>query len=149
MPIRKGQTAVNKLVTDDGKRTAQTPAEFAPLLPEAHKRARQFDDCYLTCRDNKGDRCLAYPPHSHELEMWHLGLMLVEYVAGLLLDKAKIGHCYAETRTNPVCSLSRDMHLKMLAALKDDLRALADEIQTLEDTGKPTWPKADPHPQPK
>jgi hypothetical protein len=148
MPIQDGLEAVKALVEGGGKRPAQTPGELAPLLEEVKKRASNFLDCYPTCRDNKGDRCLAYTPQSHESEMWHLGLLFIEYVAGLLLDKARIGHCYAETRTNPVCALSRDMHLKMLAALKDDLRRLADEIDRREDTEQPTWPKADAHPQP-
>jgi hypothetical protein len=135
MPIPEGHLAVKNLVEASG--AAQTPAELHALLPEVRRRAKQFDDCYSTCRDNKGDRCLYYDGRNHEIELWHIGLMFAEYVARLLLTKAGEGHCYAENRTNTVCSFSRDMHLKMLAALKEDLRNLADEIDALEAGGRP------------
>src|SRR5438552_1191910 len=99
MPIDAGLRAVKNLVEGNGTRTAQTPAELAPLFPQVQQRAKQFDKCYHTCTDDKGDRCLAYTFRSHELEMWHIGLMFVEYVAALLLKKAEEGHCYAEHKT--------------------------------------------------
>jgi len=148
MPIRDGQRAVKNLVEDNGRRAARTPAELSPLLPEVQRRAKEFYECYESCRDNKGDHCLAYDGRNHEIEMWHLGLMFLEYVAGLFLDKAEKGHCYAENRSNPVCSFSRDMHLRMVAVLKDDLCKLVDEITLLETTEKPKWAKAEPHPKP-
>lgn len=150
MPIREGLQAVKDMTELAGTRTAQLPAElYRPLmLQEIQNRAQQFLDCYRTCRDNKGDHCLAYCGANHEVQTWHIGLMFIEYVAGLLLKKAEDGHCYAENRTNPVCEFSRAMHLRMLGELQEDLRKLADEIDRLRTQEEPTWTSASSHPTP-
>ncbi len=148
MPVQEGSKAVTDCLTGNNTKKPDIPGVLHPLRTQVNARAASFADCYLSCRDSTGQSCLFYGPCNHESEIWHVGLMFVEYVARLLLNKARIGHCYAQNRTNPVCSFSRDMHLKMLKAIRNDLCKLAKEIEDLENAEKATWPKADPHPTP-
>ena len=149
MPIEDGMNAVRK-VMEPGGQPANIPPALHQLRTEVQKRAKEFLDCYPTCRDNKGDRCLAYQKTAHENDVWQIGIMFLEYVAGLLIDKAKKGHCYAEATTKGVCSRSRTMHLEMVAQLKSDIGKLVEEIERLEGD-RSTWPEDDheaPHPAP-
>jgi hypothetical protein len=147
MSIQDGSKAVTDCFTANGAKPLDLPAALYALHGEVQKRGLVFDKCFPTCRNDKGG--LFYGPGFHEIEVWQVGLFFIEYVARLLLDKAAIGHCYAENRTNPVCSLSRSMHQEMLGRLVQDLRGLAQEIEDLEKGESPTWATADPHPTPK
>jgi hypothetical protein len=72
----------------------------------------------------------AYDSHKPELQMWFFGLMLCEYVAGLLTRKVEEGHCN-EHRKKPdltPCPKTRETHLDMLKAFRADLGALVSEI---------------------
>jgi hypothetical protein len=71
-----------------------------------------------------------YDSHKPELQMWFFGLMLCEYVAGLLAQKVQEGHCQ-EHRVQPdlnPCLKTRPMHLDMLKAFRADLASLVNEV---------------------
>jgi hypothetical protein len=147
MPIRDGERVVNDLLTCGGTKPANdgrvlTLPALQAFHPEVQKRTQDpaavFYDCVNTCNGT------GYDHQNHEIIFWHVGLMLAEYVAGLIADKAKEGHCHARGKTNSVCSRGRALHLKMLARFKNDLRLLIKEIEDLEKE-EPNWPKADAH----
>lgn len=147
MPVPNGMREVKNLMEDDGKKPANIPVDLFRLRPEARKRVVSFTNCATTCHDGAG-HFLGYDSSCHEMETWHIGLMFIEYVAGLLLEKAKEANCYAKNKTIQACAFSRNMHLDMLKKLKGDLRELADEIDRIEAREKPTWSKTAAHPTP-
>src|SRR5947209_7412170 len=102
------------------------PSAIQELEAAAESRATQtrtvFTDLAASCR-------VEYGPSHHEICIWHIGLMFVEYVAGLLELKAKDGHC----RNHPKpCGLTRELHLRMLGRFKADLLKLVDEMTAIE-----------------
>jgi hypothetical protein len=96
-----------------------------------------FDVNVMEYADQRGQRFAApapcraeYDSHKPELQMWFFGIMLCEYVAGLLAKKVKEGHCN-EHRKEPdlqPCLKTRPAHLDMLKAFRADLAALVSEI---------------------
>jgi hypothetical protein len=153
MPIPDGERVVNDLLTDTGTKAADeakvlTLAALKAFRPEVQARTQDpaavFYDCVNTCGNSQG-HTTGYDATCHEIRMWHSGLMFAESVAGLIADKARIGHCHADGKTNPHCSMGRTLHLKILARFKHDLRSLIKEIEELENE-EPNWPKADAHP---
>jgi hypothetical protein len=151
MHIPESMQLVDPLVTDSASGTkkkaetarALTQEALRLLLPEVERRtqlpgAAVFDDCCNTCNG------LRYYHECHEIRMWYVGLMFAEYVAGLIADKAKIGHCHAKKKINRHCSMGRALHLKMLARFKQDLAEVIQQITELE-KDEPNWPKAESH----
>ncbi len=151
MHIPESMQLVDCLVTDSASGTkkkaetarALTQEALKLLLPEVQRRdqlqgAAVFNDCFNTCNG------LRYYHECHEIRMWHVGLMFCEYVAGLIADKARIGHCHAKEKTNRHCSMGRALHLKMLARFKEDLAEVIQQIASLEKQ-EPNWPIAESH----
>ncbi|MBI1917022.1 MAG: hypothetical protein HYS12_20120 [Planctomycetes bacterium] len=66
---------------------------------------------------------------SNELAFWQVSLMFVEYVAGMLADKAG-KDCHNPLHSKP-CEQSRELHLQMLRAFFDDLEKLSNEMRLL------------------
>jgi hypothetical protein len=72
-----------------------------------------------------------YDSHRPELQMWFFGIMLSEYVAGLLASKIEEGHCNKH-RKEPMltpCPKTRGTHLEMLRSFRADLAALVSEVE--------------------
>jgi hypothetical protein len=141
MPIQEGL----RLVDAAFKPFYQDPYFVFPdpikaLEPAASRRptGTVFMDRAASCQ-------VGYNEGSHEISIWHIGLMFVEYVAGMLAKKAEEGHCRNHKKP---CALTRELHLRMLARLKADLRALVKEIEDIENNEVPTWPAANPPPAP-
>jgi hypothetical protein len=96
-----------------------------------------FDVNVMEYADQRGQKFAApapcrvqYDSHKPELQMWFFGIMLCEYVAGLLAKKVEEGHCN-EHRKQPdlkPCPKTRPAHLNMLKAFRADLAALVSEI---------------------
>jgi hypothetical protein len=96
-----------------------------------------FDVNVMEYADQRGQSFAAptpcraqYNSHKPELQMWFFGIMLCEYVAGLLAKKVEEGHCN-EHRNEPElkpCPKTRPTHLDMLKAFRADLSALVSEI---------------------
>jgi hypothetical protein len=71
-----------------------------------------------------------YDSHKPEFQIWYFGLMLCEYVVGLVAKKCEEGHCNAH-RVPPAwtaCPKTRPVHLEMLRAFRGNLNALVTEI---------------------
>lgn len=69
-----------------------------------------------------------------ELETWFLSLLLAEYTAGILAEKIKQGHCNnhrVAPAYNPCIPMATE-HKRMLAAFRDAVKNLYDEISALE-----------------
>jgi hypothetical protein len=148
MPIQRSKKIVDELVTAKGTKTADTPALFQTheFLSEIEQRTKDMGTyCYdymATCRGT------GYDHREHLVQMWHIGLVVAEYAAGLMADKARIGHCHSTGKTNQCCLKGRLLHLKMLVQFNVELGKLIEEIKALEDDA-PNWPKADNHPDEK
>jgi hypothetical protein len=95
--------------------------DLEKLAPLAQGRADIFQKFYRQCATTCS---VEYTPHHHEIEMWMVTLMLGEYVADLILDKAFDGHCYA----HKPCDDTLEMHLQMARDFKADLEKLVKEI---------------------
>jgi hypothetical protein len=110
----------------DGRRdvTAVLPTlrpDLNKLAGLAQGRAQIFKMEYRQCRASCN---VEYTPQHHEIETWVFGLMLSEYTADLILEKAKDGHCYA----HKPCEATSEMHLQMARDFKSDLEKLVKEI---------------------
>jgi hypothetical protein len=93
----------------------------------------QFISCASSCT-------VAYVSGNHEIQVCHTGLMFLEYVAGLLRDKAKPGHC----RNHPKpCKLTRELHVQVLEEMKAQIDALGTEIEKVL-AEVPNWPPTAP-----
>jgi hypothetical protein len=82
---------------------------------------------------------MEYGPGNLELDTWFLTLYFAEYTAGLLAEKAKVGHCNAH-RLAPAftpCPKMVQEHLGMLGAFKAALAELVGQIDALEQQLKP------------
>jgi hypothetical protein len=145
MPIERSKKIIDDLATANGRKAADTPALFQThaVLSEIEQRTKEMGthchDFRATCRGT------GYDHTCHEIQMWHIGLMMAEYAAGLMGDKARIGHCHAKNKKNPACTKGRRLHRRMLAQFKAELGKLIDEIKSMEDDA-PNWPAAEDHP---
>jgi hypothetical protein len=101
------------------------PEPLKSVVPIASERAREMVFQQLACQVG-----YAVTPReqSNELVFWHLSLMFVEYVAGMLSDKAG-KHCRNGLHPKP-CPESEELHHQMLRRLIDDLERLTNEIRT-------------------
>jgi len=70
---------------------------------------------------------IGYGVGSHEIAAWEMSLLLAEYTAGTLAQKAAEGHC----TTNAPCPESSREHLEMLEDFKKQLNDLVGEIEGL------------------
>jgi hypothetical protein len=66
------------------------------------------------------------------MEIWHISLMLAEYLADLLGRKMKEGHCNA--KDHAPCATMRAEHLRMLRQYRKALEELLDDVKALEAT---------------
>jgi hypothetical protein len=101
-----------------------TAKDIAEHTPAGSSRTRtEYKQCESTCR-------VEYTPDHHEVIMWYICILLVEYTAGLLLDKADKGHCYV----NKPCKDSAKMHVQMVSDFVAAIDKLSTDIKT--DIGK-------------
>jgi hypothetical protein len=70
---------------------------------------------------------IGYGVGSQEISAWEMSLLLAEYAAGTLAQKAAEGHC----ATNAPCHESSAEHLEMLEDFRKQLHGLVDEIADL------------------
>lgn len=71
-----------------------------------------------------------YDSHKPELQFWFFGLMLCEYVIGLMAKKCEEGHCNVH-RLAPAftaCPKTRPTHIDVLKSFKGHLNALVTEL---------------------
>jgi hypothetical protein len=153
MAIDHGKRIVDYILTDNKRISANermmlTDFALRVFPPEVQNRtqdpAAHFHECINTCGNSRGGMTL-HDPRTQELAFWHIGLMIAEYVAGLIADKAKEGVCHADTKPDPVCDKARAMYKRMLARFKHDLGKLIEGIEQPE-ADEPNWPQAGTHP---
>ena len=109
------------------------PAPIKTLEPDAKLRANSNGTVFM---DRAASCSVGYKEGHHEILIWHIGLMFVEYVAGMLAKKAEDGHCRNHVKP---CGLTRQTHLRMLGRFKDDLLAVVNEIESIEKESL-NWP---------
>jgi hypothetical protein len=70
----------------------------------------------------------------HELQTWFLAILLAEYTAGILAQKAEEGHCQKHRIPPDLkgCPVMAVEHRRMLLAFRDSLQQIVDDISTLE-----------------
>jgi hypothetical protein len=140
MPIEEGwqlvKDAFQKTVAGGGFDYSRFPLQ--DLQPPAIRRVQANGTLFeeATCGVKYGE--LRPGQWSHEVQIWHIALMFVKYVAGVLKDKAKEGHCYNHAKP---CARSRAFHLDMLHRFKADLEELVREIGNLPSEAG-SWPAA-------
>jgi hypothetical protein len=68
---------------------------------------------------------------THEIEVWHIGILFLEYVFGLIAQKATEGQCHNHPKP---CPQGKEFHREVVTHLKEDLKLLLGEIERLETT---------------
>jgi hypothetical protein len=137
MPIEDGKNAVNALLT-----APRIDKSIVELILTARERAKLLPQkAGLPAGKAFGiPGCgTEYGPGNLELDTWFLALYFAEYTAGLLADKAKVGHCNAH-RLAPAytpCPKMAQEHLEMLGTFKAALADLVSQIDTVEKQLKP------------
>ncbi len=100
------------------------PEPLKSIIPHANERAKRTvfrePDCSLEYSVSRA---------SNELAFWQVSLMFVEYVAGMLADKAG-KDCHNPLHSRP-CEQSRELHFQMLRRFLEDLEKLSNEIRLL------------------
>jgi hypothetical protein len=121
MPLQDGFQLVDKALKAN---KFNLPLSVAALLPDAADRGKRAGTIFGR------DECETgyLPGVHHELEVWHVSLMLAEYLAWLIGEKVKDGHC----KHHKPCSEMRKEHKRMLRTYKETLEKLAGEIGALE-----------------
>lgn len=126
MSIEEGKNKARPIMDSFFVGSILDPLVYGPfaaaVMEYADQRAKSFT-AQPECRTG-------YDSHKPELQMWFFGLMLCEYVAGLLAAKVQVGHCQ-EHRKQPdltPCPKTRPMHIDMLRAFRNDLEVLVGEI---------------------
>ncbi len=103
-------------------------ASVGALLPDAEARGnrerRRFGD--------NQHNTVYLPGPSHEMQVWHVSLMLAEYLADLLGRKVKDGHCGAPGHAP--CATMRAEHRFMFEQYRKALEKLVDDVSQLEAT---------------
>ena len=145
MPIQQGMSAVDAILTSPNW-------DIQRLILAARERAQQMGTGPGLSPGNTfglnscGTWYGTYPQgSSHELISWCLSLLLAEYTAGLLAQKAREGHCQIH-RTEPAlipCHIMAPEHMRMLGVFKDALKSLVAEIEQLEQ--QTPVPQPQPH----
>jgi hypothetical protein len=109
MAIRDGLDAVDPIVRGYNKGRVIDPAVYGPYAAVAMARANKEAPVF----DAPGHE--HYDKDSTEIHMWFFGLLLCEYVAGILEKKAREGNCQYHRkapdfiRCAPAGKLQRDM----------------------------------------
>jgi hypothetical protein len=102
------------------------PEPLKSIMPHADERAKRMafgqPDCGLDYR-------VSDTQASNEVAIWQVSLMFVEYVAGMLADKAG-KDCHNPLHAKP-CDRSRVLHFEMLRRYLEDLEKLGNEIRLL------------------
>ena len=112
------------------------PEPIASVVPHAKHRANDMVFQNPNCQIGYA---ITDKEASNELVFWEVSLMFVEYVAGMLADKAG-KHCRNELHPKP-CPQAQ-LHHDILRKYIDDLERLTNEIRTL----LPQRPGVDPIP---
>src|SRR5947207_4944638 len=115
MPLEDGFQYVDKALKASGFNLAVAVA--ALLAGPAKERAK-------TTVFGKDECGTGYLPGHVETEVWHISLMLAEYLAWLLGQKVKDGHC----NNHKPCDTMRAEHKRMLAAFKAALAGVVAEV---------------------
>jgi hypothetical protein len=119
MPLEDGFKHVDKALKASGFNLSVAVA--ALLADAAMERAK-------TTVFGKDECGTGYLPGHVETEAWHISLMLAEYLAWLLGEKVKDGHC----KNHKPCDTMRAEHKRMLAAFRAALDCVVSEIGQLE-----------------
>ena len=119
MPLEDGFTYVDKALKAN---SFNLPLAVAALLADAAKERAK------TTVFGKDECGTGYLPGYVETEAWHISLMLAEYLAWLLGQKVKDGHC----NNHKPCDTMRAEHKRMLAVFKTALAGLVTEIGELQ-----------------
>ncbi len=128
MSIAEGLQQVNAALTThyDSSKGFNVAASLAELVTVAAGRvgakARAFKAG--NCKTN-------YDGGNLEPVLWQLSLMLGEYIAGILEQKAKDGHCKFDPAKPKPCPVGRTFHLTMLGQFKADLEDLCKQIEDI------------------
>ena len=122
LPLQEGKDLVDKAIPN-----------FVPdlerLLPEAKRRALDRGTAYRACA---AAHRVEYAELHHEIQMWHFTLMFIEYVAGLLVQKAENNHCYIHRPCPETKKLHLDMARDFKKAIEDLLRDVQSEIDRVQ-----------------
>lgn len=126
MPVQEGWNVVKEALDKIYNPTSGFvyPEPLASVVPHAQRRAKDMVFQQPNCQvgyavTDKGA--------SNELVFWEVSLMFVEYVAGMLADKAG-KHCRNGLHPKP-CAESAELHYEMLRKYIDDLERLTNEIR--------------------
>jgi hypothetical protein len=128
MPVQRGWNVVKQALDKVYNSTTGFVYEepLKSIMPDADERAKRLhflqSECGLEYR-------ITGPQPANEVAIWEVSLMFVEYVAGMLADKAG-KDCHNPTHTK-LCEKSRDFHHEMLRKYVDDLERLTNEIHLL------------------
>jgi hypothetical protein len=128
MPVQEGWKIVKEALEKiyNSSTGFVYPEPIKSILPHAVERAKDI-------AFREGACSLGYngssPKPPNELAIWQLSLMFVEYVAGMLADKAG-KDCYNPLHSKP-CERSCELHFQMLRRFLEDLEKLSSEIRLL------------------
>jgi hypothetical protein len=125
MAIRDGKRAVNSI-------RARLDELHREIVDQARTRARAHGTRFAFPECEMG-----YDPDDprspdlwgREMVFWQLSLLLGEYMAGLLAQKAAEGHC---NKHRPCPKMAKN-HMDMLDALKADLQGLVRQIDEVQE----------------
>jgi hypothetical protein len=126
MSISEGMMRVAKVIEPFFVQGVLDPKVYGPFVVNVMEYADQRVQSFKAPTE-----CgTGYNSHNPELQMWFFGIMLCEYVAGLLADKTEKGHCNQHRKKPELtpCQKTRRMHLDMLKVFRADLSALVEEI---------------------
>jgi hypothetical protein len=130
LPIPHGLQTVNDILTKPNW-------DFGQLVEAARTRARAT---FATLATMPGKAfgvpncATSYGAGNHEVDAWLLCILIGEYVAGLLAQKAVEGHCQQHRKMpdfTPCPEMAKE-HLRMLGGFRDSLSTLVREIEDLE-----------------
>jgi hypothetical protein len=127
MSIREGKRTVNKI-------HAKLDSLDGDIIDVARRRARDYGNrfVFLECDVRHLPELSGSPNQwSHLIVPWQLSLLLAEYTAGMLAQKAAEGHC--QTPAHVPCSEMTKGHMKMLSKFKKELQRLVNEICEVEE----------------
>jgi hypothetical protein len=132
MAIKDGLAAVDPIVVSfnkGGRIDVGVLGPYdAPVMDRANKELLKFE----------APGHVGYDKDKNEIHIWFFGLMLCEYVAGLLEKKSRQGHCqnHRKPPTVPRCPPGGKLHREMLerfgAALNDLVIEINDKIKELK-----------------
>ncbi len=125
MSIREGLDTVDAIVRKFNRDGVIDKAVYGPFDVAVMERAAKGRLLFEVPGCNE-----RYDKDCNEIHMWFFGLMLSEYVGGLLAKKVKEGHC-KEHRKEPDlrrCPTMMTKHLEMLEEFRNALNGLVQEI---------------------